>query len=241
MAWRLIDRSLAMRRDLDRLNRGLETRVAATRAELEHSYGLRYGLEREQAKLEERERIHRDLHDDLGAKLLTLVHASGNPGNVELARSALADLREVVSLNPEDGVSLRAALSETETEARLRAACLPCRLDWHYRGRVGDLEVPAGFAFHLGRILREAIGNALAHAAPQRVEVELRLVGERELRIEVWDDGCGCEGVAPGGGMLRMRSRAAQLQARLRWLPRGNGGPRGELDATLPSDGSREP
>lgn len=235
MAWRLIDRSLVMRRDLDRLNRGLESRVASARVELEQAYGQRYALEREQAKLEERERIHRDLHDDLGAKLLTLVHASGRPDNVELARAALADLREVVSLNPEDSVSLRAALSDIEADARHRATSLQCRLDWRYRGRAGDMEVPSGFAFRLARILREAIGNALVHGSARGVEVDLQLLGERELRLEVCDDGRGCEGSTAGGGMQRMRSRADQLQGRIRWLPRQGGGTRVELDAPLPT------
>ncbi len=235
MAWRLIDRSLGVRRELEQLNRNLETRVAAVRAEVEQAYAQRYALEREQARLEERERIHRDLHDDLGAKLLTLVHAAGSEQNVTLARSALADLREVVSLNPEDVISLRGALSEMETEARQRAEEAQCRLDWHYPEEAASLDVPSGFAFHLARILREAVGNALRHGHPRLVEVAMTVEPGGELRLEVRDDGGGNGDYRPGGGMNRMQARTRQLQGRVRWQPRPGGGTCVELRAPLPA------
>ncbi|PPE75604.1 hypothetical protein C3942_01545 [Solimonas fluminis] len=237
MAWRLIDRSLVVRRELDQLNRNLEARVAVVRAEVEQAYAQRYALEREQARLEERERIHRDLHDDLGAKLLTLVHSAGSDQNVALARSALADLREVVSLNPEDTISLRGALSEMETEARQRAQDMQCRLDWQYPDEADRLEVPSGFAFHLARILREALGNALHHGRPGQVEVAMAVEPGGELRLEVRDDGSGGGPYRPGGGMNRMLARARQLRGSVRWLPRPGGGTCVELRAPLPMGG----
>ncbi len=234
MAWRLIDRSLAMRRELEQLNRRLEGRVAQVRAEVEQVYRHRYTLEREQARLEERERLHRDLHDDLGAKLLTLVHSAGNEQNVALARSALADLREVVSLNPEDAISLRGALSEMETDARHRAEGMHCRLDWRYSAEAEELEVPSGFAFHVARILREAVGNALHHGRANQVEVQVSVVGGG-LCVQVRDDGCGNADYRPGGGMNRMRTRAGQLRGEVRWRPLPGGGTCVELGAPLPA------
>ncbi|AXQ29871.1 hypothetical protein D0B54_14820 [Solimonas sp. K1W22B-7] len=233
MAWRLIDRSMTMRRELEQLNRGLETRVAEARGALECAFEQRYGLERQQAMLEERERIHRDLHDDLGAKLLTLLHSAGNEESVELARSALGDLRDVVSLDPEDRVNLRGALAEMETEARHRAARARCRLDWHYPAGDDSIEVSSGFVFHLARILREAISNALRHGAAGSIEVVLELAGG-QLRLAVGDDGRGCGGSRPGTGMRSMCARTELLRGRIHWRPRPGGGTRVELEAPLP-------
>ena len=50
-----------------------------------------------QALAEERERIYADLHDDLGAKLLQLIHTANDPRQADLARAVLQDLRDVVT------------------------------------------------------------------------------------------------------------------------------------------------
>ena len=52
---------------------------------------------REQAASQERERIYSDLHDDLGAKLLSLVYRAESPVQADLARAILQDLRDVVT------------------------------------------------------------------------------------------------------------------------------------------------
>ena len=45
----------------------------------------------------ERERIYSDLHDDIGAKLLGLIHSAPNPLQADSARAILQDLRDVVT------------------------------------------------------------------------------------------------------------------------------------------------
>lgn len=234
MAWRLVDRSLGARRELDQLNRGLEERVARARAELEHAYGRRYELEREQATLEERERIHRDLHDDLGAKLLTLIHAADNRSSADLARAALADLREVVALNPEDSVSLRGALSDMESDTLHHASCANSRVEWRYPPDCDSLEVPSGFAFHLGRILREAVRNALHHGAASTVAVAFSL-DRGHLSLQVCDRGRGIGDSQPGHGMRSMQARAELLRGTVRWLAADHGGTVVEIHVPLPS------
>jgi signal transduction histidine kinase len=46
---------------------------------------------------EERERIAKDLHDDIGAKLLTLIHRSESTKSTELLRTVMQDLRSLVA------------------------------------------------------------------------------------------------------------------------------------------------
>ena len=84
-------------------------RVEQKHAQLQASYARMGELEKEHAVTEERERIYRDLHDDVGAKLLSLVYRAQRPEDADLARSALRDLREVVSCTGADRFSLEEA------------------------------------------------------------------------------------------------------------------------------------
>ncbi len=233
LGWRVLDRSLVARRDLEELNLQLETRVAEARRSLEQGFEKRCELERQQAVLEERERIHRELHEDLGGKLLTLIHAGESEANVELARSALADLREVVIFDPAIAVSLRGTLAEMEAEAQQRTARAGCRLHWVYPEGVDELEVPPLFAFHLARILREAVSNALRHGEAPELRVDFRL-GDGSLHMRVADSGCGFEGSRPGIGMRGMCARTELLRGRIQWKQGEYGGTVVELQVALP-------
>jgi two-component system sensor histidine kinase UhpB len=233
LGWRVLDRSLVARRDVEQLNLLLETRVAEARRSLEQGFERRCELERQQSALEERERIHRDLHEDLGGKLLTLIHTGESEANVELARSALADLREVVIFDPGTAVSLRGTLAEMEAEAQQRTERAGCRLRWSYPEGGDDVEVASLFAFHLARILREAVSNALRHGAAPEIRVDFGLSGGR-LRMQVADTGCGFEGSRPGIGMRSMCARTELLRGRIHWNQGEYGGTVVELQAPLP-------
>ena len=58
----------------------------------------------------ERNRIRQDLHDDLGAKLLRLLHRSQSD-NQPLVREAIRDLRQLLNTSLSGSVSLQAAVS----------------------------------------------------------------------------------------------------------------------------------
>ena len=45
----------------------------------------------------ERRRIYRDIHDDIGSKLLTLLHTLGDSAQADQVREIMQDLRDVVS------------------------------------------------------------------------------------------------------------------------------------------------
>ncbi len=62
--------------DAEAARNSLESRVAEATAEMERNYAQMAELRVEQVTEKERKRIAGDLHDDLGAKLLTIVHTS---------------------------------------------------------------------------------------------------------------------------------------------------------------------
>ena len=77
MAWHLMRRYADALADAERANASLEERVADARTELDASYAAQRRLELAKVAGDERERIYRDLHDDVGARLLSRVRGAG--------------------------------------------------------------------------------------------------------------------------------------------------------------------
>ena len=84
-------------RTTEKLNRDLEGRVREAQERVERYYETILMLEKESAVQAERERIYRDMHDDMGGKLLSMVYQAKNDEMRRLARAAMDDLRAIVS------------------------------------------------------------------------------------------------------------------------------------------------
>ena len=201
--------------EFEALNSDLEARVQAKHVQLQSTFDRMRDMERSRAAADERERIYRDLHDDVGAKLLSLVYRAGTPEVADLARSALQDLRDVVSTTQPENLALEAACADwrAECEQRLREAGIG--LDWVQRGRLDGLQLTQPQALNLGRILREAVSNVIKHAraAHARILVDADASG---LLLEVRDDGIGCQGTGngpSGRGVRNMVMRAGRIGA----------------------------
>jgi signal transduction histidine kinase len=205
----------------EQLNADLEQRVDAKHTELETQYATLREVEKQRATMEERDRIYRDLHDDVGAKLLGLAISAQRanlPREADLARSALQDLRDVVSRSTQDNTPLDDLLADwrAETEQRVQAAGLV--LEWQFPEESAGINVSPQAALNLSRILRETVTNVLRHAGASHIRVVTE-VGESEFRFSVEDDGVGfdAEKIKPHRGMSGMQARAAALGATLIW------------------------
>jgi signal transduction histidine kinase len=90
---------------------------------------------------------------------------------------------------------------------------VPCR----FRGDVGPVAFrDAAVATHLYRIAQEAITNAVKHARPKQISVDLVAAGER-LVLAIEDDGVGMPEALPaeGLGLQTMRHRTRMIGATL--------------------------
>ncbi len=202
--------------DAETLNRELESRVAASSRELAASYESRARLERETATAEERERIYRDLHDDIGAKLLSLAIRAKTPEDADIARSALQDLRDVVSRSSRPDAPLTELLADWRAEIEGRCSAAGVRLTWNQPDDLPERNMAAAEALNLGRILRESVSNVLRHAGAGNLVIGAHFAnGAYQISIE--DDGRG-NPRAPGRGMRNMRARAAQLGGEIEWV-----------------------
>jgi signal transduction histidine kinase len=176
----------------------------------------------ETAKEEERRRVARELHDDLGQDLtvLKLGLKSGKPtpfsDPVRIVDSLIVKVRELSrALRPAllDEVGLAPALSAyLEEQSTISGVKMELETPG-FDGRLpGELEI-ACF-----RLVQEAVTNALRHAGPKRLGVRIaRANGTLSLRID--DDGRGFAGpealarAALEGhvGIVGMRERARAL------------------------------
>ncbi|WP_418320353.1 ATP-binding protein [Piscinibacter sakaiensis] len=178
----------------------------------------------EHGRVEERQRLAQDLHDDIGARLLTMMYQSTNPEMEDYVRHTLQDLKTLTRglSTPDQQFSHAAAEWKADLHQRLDAAGVDLR--W-------QCEIDKDFALSvvqwsaLTRILRELVSNAIAHARASQVDVGLRLAAGR-LVLEVSDNGSGSKPGewAHGLGLGGVRKRAKQLGGRIRWeqrIPRG--------------------
>jgi signal transduction histidine kinase len=176
---------------------------------------------------DERRRIARDLHDDVG-QLLTLLKMSlqtaarsENAGPelrhaLDLTEDALRRARHLTSsLHPHglEDLGLEAAvrhLANHYVASEIARIDLRVRLDPPRSG--ADREIAAF------RVIQEACTNAVKHADATRLTIELESA-QQWLTIQVTDDGCGFD---PGGsvfdrqqsislGIASMRERAAEI------------------------------
>lgn len=168
---------------------------------------------------DERRRLARELHDELGQVLTALLHRLEQPGEdariaaVTLARGALEDVRELSRLlRPPvlDDLGLAPALQWLGRRTRDGTG-----IDVVVAAEVLDA-LPPAIETLLFRIAQEAVTNAVKHASPSRIDLRLTRVGDRvELRIR--DDGVGFDAatVERGIGTSGMQERVASFDGSL--------------------------
>ena len=182
-----------------------------------------------EAQENERARLARELHDETGQALTSiLLGLKSLDGRVETeeSRAAVAELRQLVVSTLQDvrrlAVELRpAALDDfglVPAIERLRDLIgEQGELSVDVRSDLGDQRLPAEVETVLYRIAQEAMTNIVKHADAQLVRVHLSRVANG-VTLVVQDDGRGFDpdDVRDGGvGLIGMRERIALLGGRL--------------------------
>ncbi|MEW6046693.1 MAG: GAF domain-containing sensor histidine kinase, partial [Bacillota bacterium] len=204
---------------------------------------------RELARLEERQRLSRDLHDAVSQNLFSLSmllaagrehlhagqHAAAGDALEEAerrARTALQEMRRLVQelrlapAGPRYAGELKAALA-----GMVQSHPLAGRVGTEVRFVTGPLDESALMgeaAFEaLVRVTQEAVHNALKHGAPRLVRVRLAASGGG-LALSVRDDGAGFDvrkaRTSGGQGLSIMGERCRLAGGRLRLRSRPGAG-----------------
>lgn len=217
----------------ERLFSGKDPRfVAALCQLLDSAEGRREAHER--GAEEARKRIARDMHDDVGARLLTLIHRTEKTELAEVARAAMVDLRTALSALDAQPVALGDALADWRAEANQRCAAAQVEVRWSQAEDLPDRALAAGQKAVLERALREAISNALKHAAARNITITVAFDGN-QLDLSVADDGSAPppEQWREGRGLRGMRQRLGELGGNLGLAAQPEGGNRLSLSLSL--------
>ena len=221
----LVARQQAQARDEQRR---LNAELRATRALLAES-----------ARVTERTRISRELHDLLGHHLTALslnleVASHLTEGRAQehvrqahtLARLLLTDVREAVSQlrDASGGIDLAAALRPMADHV----PALDIELDVQSPLAVDDPER----AHVMLRCTQEIITNAVRHAQARRLRIRVWRQADA-LMLEASDDGQGAEALVPGNGLRGMRERIVQCGGSLDIQTRPGAGFRLQLSLPL--------
>lgn len=203
-------------RSAETARNSLERRIAEATAEMERNYVQMAELRVEQVTEKERKRIAGDLHDDLGAKLLTIVHTSESERISSLAREALEEMRLSVRGLTGKPLPVADALADWRAETVSRLGQAGIEVDW--RSPTEDVtQLLSARAFvQTTRILREAVSNVIKHSGASHCKVRCTL-GQQDFVLVVQDNGKGIpmelDGkLDRGHGMASMKHRAKQMQ-----------------------------
>jgi ligand-binding sensor domain-containing protein/signal transduction histidine kinase len=190
---------------------------------------LRQIESRFQVVLTERNRIAREIHDTLAqgfvAVSVQLQVASRLLANApviaqqhlaqaqELVRTGLEDARRAIWELRSQGAEESDFASKLVKMANRLTEAKPIETKVRVYGTYRPL--PAQTENELLRIAQEAVTNAIRHAEPTHIEIQLRFA-EKNIQLLIEDDGCGFTGAAPSVreghyGLTGMKERAKEI------------------------------
>ncbi len=171
----------------------------------------------EQGRTEERSRLAQDLHDDIGARLLTLMYKAHSPEMEEYVRHTLQDLKTLTRGLAAANHRLSHAAAEWKSDLTQRLTAAHVELGWTFTFDE-DILLNVVQWSALTRVLRELVSNIIAHAQARRVDIEFSLEDDR-LDLIVSDNGVGRNPRAwsHGLGLGGVRKRVKQLGGTVEW------------------------
>ena len=209
------------------------------------------------AQEEERSRIARELHDDIGQRLAALIigldllaqageaPAPGRSQQIEEARDEVVTLAEDVQalshrLHP-------ARLEYLGITAAAAALCREVARDRALEITFNAESVPEGVsrrvAVCLYRVLQEALQNAIKHSGMRKIDVTLR-GGVDQIELTVRDFGAGFEVSTTQGhglGLTSMKERVSAVRGRLAILSEPQHGTTVQATVPLVQDDPKTP
>jgi signal transduction histidine kinase len=208
-------------------------------------------LEQRRAVEEERTRLARDIHDEMGSRFTQISLLAGRAlisapadesvrepiRNINGAVKELASaLEEIVwAANPtSDTLEGFSSYLTQYSGAVVRDAGLRCRLDIPMA--LPERSLPSGIRHRLMMAVKEALNNALKHARATEVSVALELDGPR-LLVTVSDNGSGFDPgtVKRGNGLDHLERRMVEIGGICTIESRPTGGTRIRLAVPLPA------
>ena len=170
----------------------------------------------EKGAAEERIRIARDMHDNMGAQLLSALHSERRERKDTLIRETISDLRDIVNNAARGGRAVGDLLADLKVEALERLAAADIRLDWQDACEDGERTLAPNVAYSLRSVLREIVSNTIRHSGADTMRLRIGMRGGI-VHLEASDNGSGlAPGVrVKGNGLSNLEARLLALKGTL--------------------------
>lgn len=181
---------------------------------LSHAIASRDAHER--GATEERTRIARDMHDNLGAQLLSALYSPAPDRKDTLIRETISDLRDIVNNAARGGKTLEEVLADLKVEALERLSAADIRLDWREDCEDGNRMLSPNATHSLRSILREIISNTIRHSGAARLLLSFE-IRDGIVDFRASDDGRGlaADTDSNGNGLSNIEARLLALKGTL--------------------------
>lgn len=166
----------------------------------------------EQGIKNERKRVARDLHDDVGSKLLSSMLLSDGEAREQI-RSALKEVRAIAHGLNDETENFEDFLSELRLESAKAAHAANIEFIWSSHD-LGEILPNAQIRKAVKSIVRECITNAAKHANCSAISVTFQ-AKNNVLSLEIKDNGIGLRYENGGIGLKNMQTRAQEIGATL--------------------------
>jgi signal transduction histidine kinase/streptogramin lyase len=217
------------------------------------NYFAQKKLEKQRAEIEtqfrvqaERVRISRDLHDNVGAQLSTIVHQVENLADLtnrdqskeisqvrESAKTAIFQLRETIWAIHKDQLSGEDLADKIKSWTLQQTRHRP-EIDVLFDEKLTEnIHFSPTEALQIFRICQESLHNSLKYAKPTKIHFLLSNQPKQRFYLKISDNGVGFEqkkAQTTGYGLQNMRERAAEIGAKLEILSTKNIGTSIEIE-----------
>lgn len=178
---------------------------------------------------EQRLRISRDLHDNIGAQLTFIISSIDNMkmtfakddealktklNKVSLfTKETIYELRDTIwAMNKEEITleDLKTRISNFIDNAQLSQNGVS--FNFNYQGNESIYTFESRVGMNLYRIIQEAVNNAIKHAKASKIEVLFK-ESDKHFEIEIYDNGIGLDLISTesGNGLNSMEKRTFEL------------------------------
>lgn len=189
-------------------------------------------IEKERAVATERARIAQDIHDEVGVNLTKIGKLSELIGGQEKGQGLNMEPRQIIATTARDTIRAMDEIvwainpgNDTLREMAdylvyfmkdfLSSTGINCSLEVPLK--LPDIPVPTETRHNLFMAVKEALNNAVKHAAPQHIQLGLAAT-ENQITVVIIDDGKGFnldDAMEVGNGLENMQKRMSAIGGKL--------------------------
>lgn len=161
---------------------------------------------------EERMRIARDMHDNIGAQLLSALHSPLQDRKNMLIGQTLSDLRDIIRNATRPALPVEEALADLRAETADRLEPAGLTLIWTAQGNPAATLTP-DTTHALRSLIREGVSNVIRHSSGTTASITIDYTGA-QIGLEISDDGSGFNLAChhDGVGLQSMKARVDALK-----------------------------